>query len=516
MLIFWGLIFFSSLFACNNPMQSTSSMGNKSSSQQNLTKADSEAEGGINSLTKNSDPYNVESLDGSVDEKEDLKKKLAIAERSFASLFDFKILNTFLCLRLRLFREECLINNPIISSGKETTLQCYETDASPSVVTRKLRVELSSTVDLNTKLYFLANDSYKSNSFSAGTSSLIFQSLGGTSSLSPSFRELKSLLIKPENPSAALPSYSAISINIFVDDTPIVSGGVLPSASASGEGSEYRVNLKQILETSRGSFCSVSDSSVTTISQKAKEYSEANKPSFSPFSASESKLPLSEKVSLTESLIASSESELNVERTRYSDFLSELQTTDQAGCRLSQEISSLSIRLYGSIIPQEVIQYNSPSAMTFKTKSADCMNLSINLGTGMSWSIDQDSQAILGSAAPEFLPDITGVGLTFADIKKVSLKRPGICIENQQIAVSDTVLGFIKTGVDYNYNVFEQNIFNITGVTIKANDLIVYENNELSITFDRKHSDLSWEDPLFEQNQKWLEMLQNEECNLTQ
>ena len=100
-------------------------------------------------------------------------------------------------------------------------------------------------------------------------------------------------------------------------------------------------------------------------------------------------------------------------------------------------------------------------------------------------------------------------------MKKVSVSRPGICIDNEQIAVSKTVIGFIKIGDDYNYNVSEKNIFNITGITIMANDLVVYDNRDLAITFDRKH-ELSWEDPFFEQNQKWLEMLQNDDCNLTQ
>lgn len=462
------------------------------------------------------DPYDVDALEGSVENKEDLKNKIAIAERSYNSLFEFKSLNTFLCLRLKLYREECLINTPVVPSGTETSLQCHETDEEPSRVQKEISVSLSTTTGLNTELYFVANSTYESTPFGEGTSVIQFNSTSGTSTLAPSFRELESLIIRPSNSGATLPSYSTISLTVLIDGSPIISGGILPAANAEEEGSEYRINLKQILETSQSSLCSISGEQIAEVTETAKAYTTANKPSFTPFSNQEESLDVASKITLVESRIASSESELNVERTRYSDFLSEMQTTEYAGCRLSQDLTKISIRIYGNIEAQDVIKYNSTEPMSFSNQSTDCMNLHINLGTGLSWDVDQSTQGLLGSTAPEFIPEITGQGLTMGNMNKVYLKRSGVCIDNQQVAVSKGLFeGIFGGGNDYNYNVFEENIFSITGITITANDLIVYDNRTLDITFSREY-ELTWEDPLFEQNQKWIEMLQNEECNQTQ
>jgi|GEM_PF-6721651 len=467
------------------------------------------------SSTLSSGVYGVDSMEGSIEDKDDLTRKINLAEISAASLYQYQTLNQYFCARLRDLRKDCAVKNLLIPTGQETTLQCDENEPEPSLLKRKYQVKVGSSTELPSRLYFIANETYESSLFGVGASDIAFQAKGSSAVLSPSFGELESLVIKAETSGVTLPDYNTVSVSLSVDGVSLFSGTVLPAAESSNQNKEYRIDLNQLLQFSQSESCSVSGTEISQIKEVAATYVQQNQKLYNPFSEADLSLDLAERATLIENEIKRMEDLLNLERSRYADFLSELQMDSKSGCRLSQPLQYLSVQLHGSITTQEDISYNSKYPMTYPNQSSECMNLNLNFGTGLSWVVDQSTQALLGSTAPQFVPDISRLGLSVGNMKKVSVSRPGICIDNEQIAVSKTIIGFIKIGDDYNYNVSEKNIFNITGITIMANDLVVYDNRDLSITFDRKH-ELSWEDPFFEQNQKWLEMLQNDDCNLTE
>ncbi len=467
------------------------------------------------SSTMSSEGYGVDSMEGSIQDKEDLIRKINLAEVSAASLYQYQTLTRYLCERLRYLRNDCAVKHLLIPTGQETTLQCDENDSEPSLITRKYQVRVTSSTELSSRLYFVANETYESSLFGVGTAEIVFQAKGSSAEIAPSFGELKSLVVKPEMSGVTLPDYRTVSVSLSVDGVSLFSGAVLPAAESANQNTEYRIDLGQLLQFSQSDKCNIVGTELSQIREVAATYAEENPKLYNPFSESDLSLGIPEKTIVIENEIKRMEELLNLERSRYADFLSELQQSSENGCRLSQALQYLSVQLHGSVITEESISYDSKKPMTYANQSSECMNLNLNFGTGLSWTVDQSSQALLGSTAPQFVPDISGLGLSIGNMKKVSISRPGICIDNEQIAVSETILGFIKVGDDYNYNVSEKNIFNITGITIMANDLVIYDNRDLTITFDRKHA-LSWEDPFFEQNQKWLEMLQDDDCNLTQ
>ncbi len=467
------------------------------------------------SSTMSPEVYGVDSMEGSIENKDDLIKKINLAGGSAASLYQYQTLNRYLCERLRYLRNECAVKHLLIPTGQETTLQCDENDPEPSLITRKYQVRVTSSTELSSRLYFVANETYESSLFGVGTAEIVFQSKGSSAEIAPSFSELESLVVKAETSSVTLPNYSSVSVSLSVDGVSLFSGAVLPAAESANQNTEYRIDLGQLLEFSQSDKCIVEGLEFSQIREVAATYTAQNPKVYNPFSESDVSLDIAEKTTVVENEIKKMEDLLNLERSRYADFLSELQQSSKSGCRLSQALQYLSVQLHGSVITEENISYDSKYPMTYPNQSSECMNLNLNFGTGLSWVVDQSTQALLGSTAPQFVPNISGLGLSIGNMKKVSISRPGICIDNEQVAVSKTILGFIKIGDDYNYNVYEKNIFNITGITIMANDLVVYDNRDLSITFDRIH-ELSWKDPFFEQNQKWLEMLQNDDCNLTQ
>ena len=106
------------------------------------------------SSTMSPEVYGVDSMEGSIENKDDLIKKINLAGGSAASLYQYQTLNRYLCERLRYLRNECAVKHLLIPTGQETTLQCDENDPEPSLITRKYQVRVTSSTELSSRLYF--------------------------------------------------------------------------------------------------------------------------------------------------------------------------------------------------------------------------------------------------------------------------------------------------------------------------------------------------------------------------
>ena len=440
------------------------------------------------------------------------------------SLKEYEKLNEELCEKLETIKKTCTAKSPIQYEGFEVEVSCDGSQDKIETIEKTITVDISSSSSAGAQSFVLEamgkNSFYTSSKFPINKVSTIqFESSASTESTAPSFQELQSLVLKsPDN--SELPPKGSLNFKVKVDDETIISWPLLSSNESSKATTEYHVNLGEILLMARSSKCRVSDTqintlktsiheAVNTLSQRALDNQNMSRITSQE---NQSREELIVDIFKAQEIIKSIEPMLESKSDTSRELVKRLKGNTLLGCKLKETINSLSIIFKGNVQSPYYIKQDKKSPYSSDELNCDG-EFTVSLGTGLSWSLKGES--ILGPTAPAYAVDnLTGSEL-IGQIDTLVIKRNGHCIESvpssKSCKVANTNIPLAGSSCKY-FSYLEKDIFNITGITIEANEQTIYKRDGLGITFDSQHTNSFTDDQIYT-NQHWIEIMQSDQCN---
>lgn len=200
-------------------------------------------------------------------------------------------------------------------------------------------------------------------------------------------------------------------------------------------------------------------------------------------------------------LIAKRQDELNFLRNS-EDKLSKLILLDSnKACFLSENISSLEIKIGGGRAPDRDHGRKSDK----RSSQGNPDNLVINFGNDITLSVD-------GNGFFDSKKHTTGdlASKKVADLSKISFQKNGIKYSNKRVCERNGGFLGIGSSEKCRYEISEENIWSLSEVEIKVNGVIIYKRGDISHDFDGTASE--WKDSNLKSNTEYIKMLGKDDC----
>jgi hypothetical protein len=188
----------------------------------------------------------------------------------------------------------------------------------------------------------------------------------------------------------------------------------------------------------------------------------------------------------------------NAQNTNY-QLRSLLNPPTVSGCKANTPISSLQIEINGSMIAREFVSKQDEPLPSMNSNLSKA--ISIDFG-GFGFSLDLASENILGIkySSPESFSKFKLNALQRVVISKLGTSIDNLQVCQQKLLVWETCA----------YDSYEQDLLNITGISIWVNDELVYHHSGLNISLNRTTPALKLFD--VQQSEAWVQLMQQGNC----
>lgn len=381
---------------------------------------------------------------------------------------------TDLCEKNLELRQACLVKNPIAPDGGATLCSQEDGDWTPPPFKMSLPPSVSTPVKL------VINDVWVSHQLSPGADQEIEFSTDGLDGLAPpAFSEIVKAVIQPATAGSQLPPIAQMEgFGLAVGDTSLGSE-LLPGSGANAR-AEYLVNVSPIIEQVRSESCSLTTSDVDGWKQAITQ-SENN----SSAADQERELSKVQQINARDQLtLAYSEYQKELEevlpelaREQGNVFnLSQemLGQNTQLGCHLKSDLTKLEIELQGEWLDRVEYQRDAEQQMENGADAARSSQLRVAIGP-VEHAFNTKSVNPFGQ---KVVIDQDFTGIKVGALKKVIILKLGVKYDNQRFTTSR----FWGLDQQEKFNIYELDVYSLTGVKIWANDNLIFSDSGVDVT----------------------------------
>jgi hypothetical protein len=402
-------------------------------------------------------------------------------------LLYLKSLNKNYCVRLTKLKSECALSAPVLDADADVLTSC-SADAASTSIQNKFELSFKAIspikISLNDGVYVSDTLGAENTDFSGEVK---FKELVPGTSKGPRIGDIFNLKLlntvsRPNNPfGVADVEKFELKANgkVIVTKLDLINkdGGVFLNVD----------NFKKILTTPA---CAISNKDLQEIQDSSQQ--EAKKTEADVLASIEKDFAEPQK------LLA----ELNRERTRSQNF--EYLATGQVnrGCWASQKVSTLEVQIVGSKVGDKSLGNDdkgkkptgAPKSYTF------ALSDSVKLGHA-----DEGSKSV-------FKPDgkLTSANFsnsTVAELQFLKITKNGV---GYRFTKGARKCGFLGTSTCGEYENYETDRTNISGIKVLVNGEILYERSGISHTFE--NNALSFIEDKFTQNRAYLNLMARSDC----
>ncbi|MBP6217364.1 MAG: hypothetical protein KA436_02115 [Oligoflexales bacterium] len=444
------------------------------------------------------------------------------AEQDIAEEIDmlvYKTINEQLCSRIMKVRSECAVAQQITGSANTSDeLQCGGGQSQTSTASRKLTAQLFADDSEAASGDFILEVQggkdqgiYLSSTFKKGVEADIsFKPLVAQSakSVAPQFRNLTVISIKKQDGSA-LPNKNSMRLVLKMGDSVLIDGiGLVPSeATEAQKDKKYIYPLSKIVNLAESEACLVTADEVDNLKNAIRTDVRNKKGPATVSNFSGQKNALIINITKIKKKISDRQAGLEDARNRLLKLTAELTPDSLFGCYANQPIQTLRIELDGRPLPARNL------AKSFKdpfSSTGNPLDSKIELGSAVSVNIN--SLQHVGGYWEGPVPNTL-----ISNIEYLKITKGGIGYRSDQTCTSQLILAETCS-----YKVQEENMYSLTGITVKVNGIIIYSNKNLDLIFgddQNQYKDprsiMTWSAPTFRSNENWVKLMQRTDCDAT-
>lgn len=443
--------------------------------------------------------------------------------------------NEALCKRLKELRESCSVANRIIPQGYKD-LKCAFTDEGETKTgasTPPITVWLPT--DVSGEFVLIANDSYKSNVFSAGpTVPIKFHTDGmAREDMAPQIQQITKLEImraqektseiiadKEKVKDQKLPAKDGFQVIVQYKGTKLVEGRPIDYPDEKMKDFRYILGLSSIEKERNSGRCRVTLEELNSIKDQIRanlegQNAQERKQTFARAQkrgADESEDAKGSLISQIRGIRKQIEDRMVIledEKNRLARLSNELKPEILVGCHANEPIKDLQIIIQGSKLNRKLIESELREAMD-SPKGGNPSELAIELGSAVNITRDLSKENILDASegVRVVLEDVA-----VSNIQYLRISKKGVDYDNERGQMSG-ILGF---GGKIYFDVYENWAISLTSIEIRANGFLIYSNPNLNLLFASARykggARLEWTEPNFRANEHWVALMQRTDCD---
>lgn len=425
-----------------------------------------------------------------------------------------KAINEKLCETLENKRTMCAALKRISFYPSSEVLQCA---ASENQESRGLKIEVTIPENKDGSFILLANDTYMSSEFGPGKSEVTFSDNTGDL-MSPQFIKIYKLKIRLSNKfRGVMPDTSGFFIKIEVDGQELLHELVQANKESSDRSlqTEYDISIKDIIDLRTSESCMINDRIIEEIKQKAKDTIIKNQvyektENLIKNNLNDDKKTIIRDITDLRESISERFRSLESERNRQFKLTNELKTDVHLGCQIRQPVRSFIMELEGNINDRVYIG-KFGNKKSDKIYDGSSYELLFDFGAAR-FSIDFSKMNPFGT---KFIyeKDISRESIV-KNIDRILIRKKGVSYDNVETSCRNNggLFGTIEKLIsdDTCYDIYEEGVIHISGITLYINDKKAYSRNNLDINLSRKSPSYIGEN--FQSNEDWIRLMLDDTC----
>ena len=439
-------------------------------------------------------------------------------------------LSAAMCQQYQQMNTTCISLLPLVPSQYTQSIACNGNLTASTAAPQTIQVTVSGTA--TGQFVLVANNQtnmtpFQSTPFGTGTSTITFYQVAGRAISPPTFGSISTLYIESATNNSNLPPMTNFNnFMIKINGKALLQADLLPYTDTDYATTRYNVPLDAVTQLQRSATCSMSQTQVAALTQQittnvtsqqaasAEQAYQANTNSTSTLTNTmpSDKNGLIAAVTELETSITTRQPVLEQTSDTLLKLTNAMTQNQNIGCHYNDIITSIQVRVNGDQPGATAnLVGNISDAPTNPSGTGGCNDILIDFGS-VSQTFDQDNDSIFAQNQLEFPPNSATIG----SLSFIHLKKARICYQGEeQFHTEDIILS------STDWNVYEIDIFNITGVEVTINGTLLYKNDNLSLslrgptTYGQGTYTLEWNDGIQDNNPLWTAFMNQQDCSAT-